>query len=425
MNSYIVDYCPADAKRLEVRDIAVLFFTAFSSVLGIVRPWMGVLALAAFAYLNPHRYAWGFSSSLPVYQIVFIATLFGLLFNAKEKHPFPWSRETKLFVALLVWYTVTTIWNPDYPSPARDQWVKVMKVYLGIFPTFWLITSRKRLKWLVVAIALSFGLIGLKGGIFALATGFRHRVWGPSNTFYGGNNEIGLALNMSLPLLFLCSKEFEKRWVKWFFLLTFAMSIFSIVSTWSRGALLTLCTVLGTMIFVGKKKWLAISIVMVVVVVFLPMLPDKWFARMNTIGSYQEDESALGRLDSWSFAIERAMKNPLTGGGFDCFIERLDSHSAYFQVLAHHGFVGFGLWLSLLFGTIFGLGKLSRRAAYSENCSWINNYARAIQISLLAYSVGGAFLGVAYWDIFYHLIAIYAVMKMLFYNASQLEAAPQ
>lgn len=404
-----------------MRDLIVVLFTVGSAFVGLTRPWVGVLALAVLAYLNPHRYAWGFSRELPVYLVVFLSTFFGLL-RTKDRQPFPWTRETTLFVMLLAYFTLTTVWNPDFPANAQEQWVKVMKIYIGIFPTLWLINSRDRLRWLLMTIALSFGLIGLKGGVFALASGFQYRVWGPDGTFYGGNNEIGLALSMTLPLLFLCAKEAEAKWAKALFYSCFILSVFSVISTWSRGSLLTLCAVLGAMILTGKKKWLSVPIVIVAVTLLLPRLPEKWFDRMQTIKNYQEDGSALGRLDSWQFATDRALKDPLTGGGFACFPER-DSHSAYFQIMAHHGFVVLGLWLSLLFGTMIALERLRRQATNPNGATWISRYARAVQISLLGYSVGAAFLGVAYWDILYHLVAISAILKVQLLQAQTIQEA--
>ena len=403
-----------------MRDLVVLLFCVISAVTGFICPWIGVLALAVLAYLNPHRYAWGFSRSLPVYLVVFLSTLLGLLFT-RDRQRFPWTRETALFVTLLAYFTFTTFWNPDFSEAATDQWVKVMKIYAGIFPTLWLITSKDRLRWLLMTIALSFGLIGLKGGLFALARGFQYRVLGPDNTFYGENNEIGLALNMTLPLLMLSAQEAKGKWLKILFYSSFVLSVFSVISTWSRGGLLALCAVLIAMILTGKRKWLSIPVLIVAITLSLPRLPEKWLDRMQTIKDYQDDGSALARLDSWQFAFDRALKNPLTGGGFACFSERTDSHSAYFQIMAHHGFLALGIWLSLLFGTIIALERLRKQATHINNAAWIRRYARTTQISLLGYSVGAAFLGAAYWDIFYHLIAVCSILKVQLLQAQTIQ----
>lgn len=77
-----------------------------------------------------------------------------------------------------------------------------MKIYISIFPHSD-DQHQGKMKWLITIIAVSFGFIGFKGGVFALAHGFSYMVQGPDDTFYGGNNEIGLALNMTLPLILL------------------------------------------------------------------------------------------------------------------------------------------------------------------------------------------------------------------------------
>ncbi|RNC69633.1 MAG: putative O-glycosylation ligase, exosortase A system-associated [Desulfuromonadales bacterium] len=409
-----------------MRDIVVLLITVGSAFFGFMRPWMGVLALAMFAYLNPHRYAWGFSRDLPVFMMIFGATALGMILNNKDREPFPWTRETKLFLLLLLWFTLTTFWEPDFPGPAKEQWIKVMKIYVGIFPTFWLINSRERLRWLVITIALSFGLVGLKGGIFALAKGFQHRVWGPDNTFYGGNNEIALALNMTLPLILLSAKEVENRKAKLFFYAVFFFSVCSIISSWSRGGLLSLCAVLGALVLLGRRKWLSIPILAIALMVAVPNLPEEWFGRMKTIETYEDDASAQNRLTVWRYGFEKALQHPLNGGGFQTFRDALTGpHSAYFGIMGEHGFLAFGMWLSLLFGTMVALGRLRIKAFVYDNISWVQHYARAIQISLLGYAVGGAFLEVGYWDYFYHLVVLCVLLKVIIRKEIQQSADMQ
>jgi probable O-glycosylation ligase (exosortase A-associated) len=401
-----------------MRDLLVLAFVGASSIAGFVRPWFGVLALAVMAYLNPHRYAWGFSMEFPVYFTVFAATAAGILLNGRDRQAFPWTRETKLFFMLLAWFTVTTYWAPDIPDQAQKQWVKVMKIYVGIFPTLFMITSRDRLRWLIMVIAGSFGLIGLKGGIWALGTGFQFQVRGPYLTFYGGNNEIALALNMTLPLLFLAAKEAKQKVLKTGFYTMFVCSIFSIISSFSRGGFLTLATVLGLMFLTGRRKWLFIPLAALAIGIAAQHVPERWYQRMESIKTYDQDLSVQGRFIAWQFAIDKAVEHPLTGGGFETFQNAwVDAHSAYFEILGEHGFLALGLWLSLLFGTILALQRLRKETAWRPELEWVGDYGRAIQISLLGYAVGGAFLGVAYWDYFYHLIAVCVILKILVYRA--------
>jgi hypothetical protein len=70
------------------------------------------------------------------------------------------------------------------------------------------------------------------------------------------------------------------------------------------------------------------------------------------------------------------------------------------------------LWLSLLFGGMIALERVRRHSLSLGNEAWMPECARAVQLSLLAYAVGGAALGVAYWDYFYNLVAICVLLKV-------------
>jgi len=72
-------------------------------------------------------------------------------------------------------------------------------------------------------------------------------------------------------------------------------------------------------------------------------MPDAWMQRMGTIKTYEQDGSAMGRINAWHFAFNLALDRPIVGGGFETFQPDLflkyapepenyhDSHSIYFE----------------------------------------------------------------------------------------------
>ena len=84
-----------------------------------------------------------------------------------------------------------------------------------IFVAMMLITNRERLHVLVWTIALSLGFYGVKGGIFTILHGGAHRVYGPEGSFFGDNNETGLALAMTVPLMYYLYRTSTHRFVRW------------------------------------------------------------------------------------------------------------------------------------------------------------------------------------------------------------------
>ncbi len=55
---------------------------------------------------------------------------------------------------------------------------------------------------------------------------------------------------------------------------------------------------------------------------------------------------------------------------------------------------------------------------------WINNYAQMLQISFLGYLASGMFLSMCYFDLFYHLVIITAVLKKLAAKSYEKERLP-
>jgi O-antigen ligase len=105
----------------------------------------------------------------------------------------------------------------------------------------------------------------------------------------------------------------------------------------------------------------------------------------------------------------RFSKEELPGGGLSS-----GPHSIYFQILGEQGFVGLGLFLSLIAACILSLRKLRRLVRDAQPLQWIVPYANGIEGGLCAFLVSGAFLGRAYFDLFYQLVACTIILKVLY-----------
>ena len=149
-----------------MRDIAVLAFLFGCIGATIWRPWLGVLCLAIFSYLNPHTFAWGFVTSFPVYQVMFIAAFLAML-TSKERQPIPKDWRIYFFYMLWFYFLLTTL-NAIVPAAAWVKMIEVSKIYLPFILTLVLINTRKKLYFLIITISFSIGLVAVKGGIWQL-----------------------------------------------------------------------------------------------------------------------------------------------------------------------------------------------------------------------------------------------------------------
>lgn len=395
-----------------------LFVTGivFGSIPFILRwPFIGILMWMWLGFMNPHRLTWGFAYSMQFALIVALATLVGLLFS-KEPKKIPWTRETVLLLLFVIWMTLTTLFA-TYPQLAWPQWDKVMKIQFMIFVTLILMQSKLRINLMVWVITLSLAFYGVKGGIFTILKGGVYHVKGPSGSFIGDNNEIGLALIMTVPLLRYLSLTAPS------FLLRHVMSAFMVltaiaaIGSLSRGALLGLVSMAAFLWLKSRQKVVTGAVAGLAALLIVNIMPPQWYERMESIKNFEQSDSALGRINAWWMAYNLARDKPL-GGGFETFRPpsfaayapepwRIhDAHSIYFEVLGEHGFVGLAMFLGLGLFTWRTASSIIRRARGDPRTAWAADLAAMVQVSLVGYASAGAFLGLAYFDLYYTLIAV-------------------
>ncbi|CAL1241498.1 putative O-glycosylation ligase, exosortase A system-associated [Candidatus Methylocalor cossyra] len=401
-----------------MRDIVITVLVFGSVPLIIYRPYIGILVWSWLGYMNPHRLCWGFAVTMPFAQTTALAIIIGTLIS-KEDRKLPVDRVVVVLVLFILWMFITTVFALN-PTEAWGEWNKVWKIQLMTFFSMVLIKDLQRLKWLIWTIAVSLGYYGIKGGIFTILTGGNYKVWGPASTFIGGNNEIGLALIMTIPLLRFLQMQTQRFWLKAGLLGAIGCCAIAILGTHSRGALLGLLIMGGSLILKGKNKFFFGLLALVGGMLLYQFMPESWHERMGTIKTYEKDGSAMGRINAWGFAINVA-KDRLFGGGFGAFDgfwfqiyapnpdDFHDAHSIYFEVLGEHGFIGLALFLLLGFFTWQNASRCIALSKKYPDLQQLGNLMRMVQVSLVGYASSGAFLGLAYFDFYYHLVAVVVI----------------
>ncbi len=167
----------------------------------------------------------------------------------------------------------------------------------------------------------------------------------------------------------------------------------------------------------------------------LAAMPDAWWERMATITSANPDQSVQGRFNAWWMTWNLALDRPVFGGGFaiyepDVFAryapDPLDihaAHSIYFQMLGEHGFVGLGLFLLLAF-LMWRTGTRVIRGSSSGAHQWRADLARALQVSMVGFLVGGLTVNIGYWDVYYFELVLLVALEQLMIatNVSEVES---
>jgi len=415
-----------------MRDLALSAVVAVLLLVALKHPVVGAYLYTWVSLMNPHKLTFGFAFNVPFAQIAAITTLVMVLLTRKRQ-ALPLTGIVVVQLLLLAWMSVTSFSAFASSDSVFERWVFVLKIHVMLFATWMLVTDAKKLRVLIWVVTLSVCFFGIKGGVWTVLTGGGGRVWGPPGGMLQGNNELAVGLVILMPMLYYLRETTPHRWVRHLLLFFMVTCAFSILGSQSRGALLALASMAFFLGLKGKHPVRTSVLLVVLVVGAIAFMPENWSSRMGTIRTYQEDTSAMSRIWTWITLWNAAVDHPLTGVGFmadnQAVFQRyapLDgqwhifagavyvAHSIYFQILGEHGFVGLGLFLLLWLTTWVSANRVSRRAReHAEFASWMPLLMRMVQVSLVGYGAGGAFLSLGYLDLPYYIMGFVVLCQAL------------
>jgi probable O-glycosylation ligase (exosortase A-associated) len=417
-----------------VRDL-ILFAVVIAMVpLAASLPYVGVLLWSWFSFMNPHREVYGAAHNFAFNFWIALITLIAWLVSRERKAIF--ADRTILAMLLFVAWTGLTTATAFDPSWSYPYWEQNAKTFVLAFVVFSLINSKTRIQGLIWVIAVSLGYYAAKGAGFILATGGSFRVFGPEDSMISDNNSLALALVITLPLLNYLRISSSRKIVSSLVALVMAMSVVTIIGTYSRGGFIGLLVV-GVLLWMKSRNKVFLFLCGFVLVLSVPFIvPQQWYERMGTIGGYTQDDSFEGRLDSWRVSTNVVIERPLTGGGFGMnlidkvFAKYNDrsaskdgtaAHSIYFQVLGEHGFVGLALYAAIILMGWLNLTELVRAARQhrNEELLWMTDLASMMQVSVLGFLVVGSLLSMAYYDVLIVVIALTGSLRRLLREVTQ------
>ncbi len=396
-----------------MRDILLTLILAGLLPVSLRRPFIGALVFAVVSLANPHRLTWGFAYDQPWAQMYALATLAGILFT-RERIVGDSIRRYLPVLVYLAWMGVTTAYAFDHPS-AMFRWQQIIKVHLMCLVTLMLLTDWKRVKQLVWVAVCSIGFYGLKGGIFTITTGGEFRVWGPPSSAIEDNNHLAVGLVMLLPLMYWLFTQTQKKWLRALIVFSALMTATAIFGSHSRSAFLGIGAISIFLLLKSHHKFSVGLVAIIAGAMLASFMPEDYWERMETIRTYQQDSSAMGRINVWHTAVAIA-NDRITGGGFEYYSPEVfaryapnpedvhASHSIYFQALGEHGWIGFAIFMFIWAYTWSRCRRIIRLTDDSDDGRAQASLARMIQVSMVGFAVGGAFVNIGNWDMDYYLM---------------------
>lgn len=418
---------------VSLRDLSLFAFLAVLVVAIFRRPVYGVLGWVLFALLNPHRHAWGPAYSFPFSQFIALATLASVLLT-KDHRELKGGLPAVLLLIILLWASLNAFFG-FVPAKAWEYVDRILKGYLFVWLALLLMHTRQHVMWLIGTIVASLGFYGVKGGIFTLSTGGSFQVMGPVGSMIAGNNELAVALIITIPLLYFVYLQLTRPLHRHALIVSICLCAVAALGSQSRGALVGIVGMSAVLWLRSQHKALMGAGLVALFFVAIPFMPEQWSARMSTIKTHEEDASASFRLIAWETAYNLAKDRFPLGGGLEYESLAVSAqyspnpllvmvpHSIYFQVMGGLGFIGLGMLLTFWL-LVWRQCAWLRKHCRSPATLWAGQLGSMVQVSLVGYALGGAFLNLAFWDGVYYLyaaigISLYAVRKQLAQEAGQ------
>jgi putative inorganic carbon (HCO3(-)) transporter len=325
-----------------------------------------------------------------------------------------------LFYLIMVFSIPFSFW----PSYSFNVFVEMLKILVFVILFIHLIDSQKKLKiffWVFLVVNCYLAFSAVKNFMLLGQTAVSARVGGTGG-FLGDANDFALALSVALPFSFYLFLSERKKLLKFIYLTFCSILTLGIVSTSSRGGFITLVFLMFYFVLKSKRKLLGVfSILLIFLLIFL-FAPQEYWQRQMTITSYEQDESAMGRIDAWKAGIRMFADRPLLGVGLGAYETAFgvkyggkegswfSAHNAYVQTGAELGFLGILVYLGLMF---YIYSQANRLAKSIQEGNYLKTISQGLVGALLAYAVGSFFLSVGHYPHLYFLLGVAIVIKIL------------
>lgn len=412
--------------------LALLFFGLLPGAL--LWPEVGVMLWAWVSYMNPHKLTYGFTRDLPLAQMAALVTVAGWAFSRRPKR-LPLTMTTVLLLCLFLWYGLTTLVAIDRAA-SLPMLVDEVKKLLMCVMMLAIIDTRRHLLWLVGVIAMSLGIFGVQGGGFVLATAGSRLVNGPIGSYAADNNGLAVVMVMSLPLMAFFFLRATRPWQRGLIAVAVLLTIIAILGTRSRGGFLALSCCMAFLWLKTPRSLGGIVGLLMALGAGLLVMPDEFYQRLGTLTVEHDelDRSAVGRIEAWGHGLNIVADRPLVGAGFSAFspdifahftpdVHPRAAHSVIFQLLGEQGIGGLVIYFAVLFAAYRDGAWLVRHARGRPEAAWAGDLGRMLQVCLIGFTVGGAFLSLAHIEPIYGIIVVCALARRIAHREAKQQQA--
>ena len=359
--------------------------------------------------------------------------------------------------AVIVLTVPFSIWPGGAAHVFTDIYVKIILIFALMMST---ITTPRRLRQMTWVMIVASGYIGARA-VFDYVRGVNlvegDRVRGAVGGMFENPNDLALNLVTFLaPTLFIILHDRKPSRRLFASALAVAM-LAAIVCTKSRSGFLGLLAMGAVvMYYTAKVNPAAVGVALVAGLMALPVMPDSFWNRMDSIVNAEEDESGsrAARLRLIDQGVQVFIENPITGIGAGQFknynapdtVEKWRvTHNVWLQVAAELGIGGlltFGFLVARAYSASFAAARMlrrtrrragppSQRGAEDPDLGLTDDERRTLDLNtkgmlaaMVGWTVCSLFASVAFnWTLYYVLALAVAGREVLSARRAAVKAA--
>jgi putative inorganic carbon (hco3(-)) transporter len=394
----------------------------------VLYPHIGVLVWHWISTFSPHRLASGFITDFPTLVFLGGLTIVAWIFSKEKKmppnHPIVWA-----IVIFFLWTCITTVFSVEF-DPKYVKFNTFWKIILFTLLTGCMINRRDRLDFLIMILVSGIGYFAMRGAFGTIMTGGKYAFEGPPGTFIGDRNALAVAFVMIIPLLIYLGTHLKQKWLRYGAMASIPACIIAVLGSQSRGGFIALGAVGVWIILRSNRRFIGLAGLAITAALAVGFMPDTWTSRMQSVETFDQDQSMQGRLQMWRFAIDLTADNPIVGGGFRTFANRRlagsylpagiplrASHSIYYEALGEHGMPGLFFYVLIMAAYFFTCNKIASLAKNATGLKWAYDLGTMLQASLIGFAIGGALLEIVVFDIFYTFAIMAVILHVLVLEA--------
>lgn len=300
------------------------------------------------------------------------------------------------FVALCM---ASVVWSIT-PEVSQETGIELIKLAAIYFTIINVVTTPKRLMIFCAALVIasmvaSVGVIQwyLRGE--DLVEGYRGRWYG----VYADPNHMAMDLGLIVPLaVSFVGRQASPMWLRVVCVVAMALAVTAVVFSHSRGGFIGLCVGMVIWSLRENRRLKSMLVAAAFAIGLLIFAPSSFWERNQTVSTFSEDASALGRVYAWEVAAGISGDHPVIGVGAGAFryawplyappeaTHAYVAHNIFLDVVAEVGWLGLLLFMGFMASAVGGAFAAGRH----PEVGWL---ARGIAAACALYLVCDLFSG--------------------------------